>query len=60
MGHMGITVPDADCSFDVQARTSSRPRENMEHVAEYGIARAHLARYAAVSAVRTTVQSRGK
>ena len=58
--NMGMTVPDADCSFDVQARTGPRPRENMEHIVEYGIARAYIACYAAVFAVRTTVQSRGK
>jgi len=60
MGHMGMTVPDADCSSDVQAGTSARARENMEHIAEYGTARAYLARYAAVFAVRTAVQGRGK
>jgi hypothetical protein len=32
----------------------------MEFVAEFGIARAYLARYAAVLAVRSAIQGRGK
>jgi hypothetical protein len=56
MGRMDIVVPNADCSPDFQTGTSPRPRENMEHVVEYGIARAYFARYATVFAVRTAVQ----
>ena len=60
MGNMGTAVPDADCSFAFQTGTGPRTRENMEHDAEYGIAGAYFARYAAVLAVRAAVQGGGK
>jgi hypothetical protein len=57
---MDIAVPNADRSSALQAGTSPRTCENMEHVVEYGIAGAYFARNAAVLAVWTTIQGRGK
>jgi hypothetical protein len=54
-----IVVPDTDRAFVVQTGTSTWARQNMEHAAEYGIARADFTHYAGVLAVWTTIQGRG-
>ena len=55
-----MAVPHTDCAFTVQAGTSARECQDMEHVAKYGAAGSYLAHHAAVLAVRTAIQGGGK
>jgi hypothetical protein len=55
-----MAVPHPDRAFAFQTGTSVWACQDMEHVAEFGAARAYLAGHAAVLAVRTAVQGGGQ